>query len=178
LQQVSIQALWTAIIVGALWLILTRHRFGEHVLFLGDSNDVSRVVGIDVDREKIKVFTLMGGLAACAAIMLTLENKNFFGNQGQGYLLTAIASVLIGGTSIFGGQATIVGTVFGCFIIGMIEAGLVASGLTGAWVRTVQGLIFLIAIIFYMYVDEPQRRQALFASLRSFREFGSTRTSE
>jgi simple sugar transport system permease protein len=178
LQQVSIQALWTAIIVGVLWLILTRHRFGEHVLFLGDSNDVSRVVGIDVDREKIKVFTLMGGLAACAAIMLTLENKNFFGNQGQGYLLTAIASVLIGGTSIFGGQATIVGTVFGCFIIGMIEAGLVASGLTGAWVRTVQGLIFLIAIIFYMYMDEPQRRQALFASLRSFREFGSTRTSE
>jgi simple sugar transport system permease protein len=178
LKQVSIQALWTAIIVGVLWLILTRHRFGEHVLFLGDSNDVSRVVGIDVDREKIKVFTLMGGLAACAAIMLTLENKNFFGNQGQGYLLTAIASVLIGGTSIFGGQATIVGTVFGCFIIGMIEAGLVASGLTGAWVRTVQGLIFLIAIIFYMYVDEPQRREALFASLRSFREFGSTRTSE
>ena len=55
----------------------------------------------------------MGALAAIAAIMLTLENKNFFGNQGQGYLLTAIASVLIGGTSIFGGRATIVGTVFG-----------------------------------------------------------------
>ena len=139
LQEVSIQALWTALIVGFLWLILTRHRFGEHTLFIGDSNDVSRVVGIDVDREKIKIFTLMGFLAACAAIMLTLENKNFFGNQGQGYLLTAIASVLIGGTSIFGGRATIVGTVFGCFIIGMIEAGLVAAGLTGSWVRTRAG---------------------------------------
>src|SRR5271166_1542675 len=178
LQEVSIQALWTAVIVGFLWLILTRHRFGEHTLFIGDSNDVSRVVGIDVDREKIKIFTLMGFLAACAAIMLTLENKNFFGNQGQGYLLTAIASVLIGGTSIFGGQATILGTVFGCFIIGMIEAGLVASGLTGAWVRTVQGLIFLIAIVFYMYANEPQRRRALFANLRSFGRFGGTRTSE
>jgi simple sugar transport system permease protein len=177
LQQLSIQALWTAIIVGFLWLILTRHRFGEHALFIGDSNDVSRVVGIDVDREKIKIFTLMGFLAACAAIMLTLENKNFFGNQGQGYLLTAIASVLIGGTSIFGGQATVLGTVFGCFIIGMVEAGLVAAGLTGAWVRTVQGLIFLVSIIFYMYADEPQRRRALFASLRSFR-FGGVRTSE
>jgi simple sugar transport system permease protein len=160
LQELSIQALWTAIIVGFLWLVLTRHRFGEHTLFIGDSNDVSRVVGIDVDREKIKIFTLMGFLAACAAIILTLENKNFFGNQGQGYLLTAIASVLIGGTSIFGGQATILGTVFGCFIIGMVEAGLVASGLTGAWVRTVQGLIFLVSIIFYMYADEPQRRRA------------------
>ena len=130
LHEASIQAVWTAIIVGFLWLILTRHRFGEHTLFIGDFNDVSRVVGIDVDREKIKIFTLMGFLAACAAILLTLENKNFFGNQGQGYLLTAIASVLIGGTSIFGGRATVVGTVFGCFIIGMIEAGLVASGLT------------------------------------------------
>jgi simple sugar transport system permease protein len=178
LQEVSIQALWTAIIVGILWLILTRHRFGEHVLFIGDSNDVSRVVGIDVDREKIKIFTLMGFLAACAAIILTLENKNFFGNQGQGYLLTAIASVLIGGTSIFGGRATILGTVFGCFIIGMVEAGLVASGLTGAWVRTVQGLIFLASIIFYMYADEPQRRLALLANLRSFGRFGSMRTSE
>ena len=178
LQQVSIQALWTAIIVVFLWLILTRHRFGEHTLFIGDSNDVSRVVGIDVDREKIKIFTLMGFLAACAAIMLTLENKNYFGNQGQGYLLTAIASVLIGGTSIFGGRATILGTVFGCFIIGMVEAGLVASGLTGAWVRTVQGLIFLVSIIFYMYADEPQRRRALFANLRSFGRLGGVRASE
>ena len=81
----------------------------------------------------------MGFLAACAAIILTLENKNYFGNQGQGYLLTAIASVLIGGTSIFGGRATIVGTVFGCLIIGMIEAGLVAAGLTGAWVQNGAG---------------------------------------
>ena len=58
--------------------------------------------------------------------------------------------MLIGGTSIFGGRATIVGTVFGCFIIGMIEAGLVATGLTGAWVRTVQGLVFLAAVVFYL----------------------------
>ena len=139
-QQIPIQALWTAIIVVFLWFILNRHRFGEHVLFIGDSNAVSRVVGIDVEREKIKLFTLMGTLAAIAAIMLTLENKNYFGNQGQGYLLIAIASVLIGGTSIFGGRATIVGTVFGCFIIAMVEPGLVATGLTGAWVNTVRGL--------------------------------------
>ncbi len=161
--QIPIQALWTMLIVVFLWFILNRHRFGEHTLFIGDSNDVSRVVGIDVDREKIKIFTLMGLLAGMAAIMLTLENKNYFGNQGQGYLLTAIASVLIGGTSIFGGRATIIGTVFGCLIIGMIEAGLVASGLTGAWVRTIQGLVFLFAIIFYLYLDEPQKRAAFFA---------------
>lgn len=170
--QIPIQAFWTLLIVIFLWFILNRHRFGEHVLFIGDSNQVSRVVGIDVDREKIKIFTLMGTLAAVAAIMLTLENKNFFGNQGQGYLLTAIASVLIGGTSIFGGRATIVGTVFGSVIILMIEPALVAAGLTGAWVRTVQGLVFLISIVFYLYMDEPQRRTAFFARMGLRREFG------
>ena len=164
--QISVQAVWTLLIGVSLWFVLNRHRFGEHVLFIGDSNDVARVVGIDVGREKIKLFTLMGALAALAALMLTLENKNYFGNQGQGYLLTAIAAVLIGGTSIFGGRATIVGTVFGCFIIWMLEAGLVASGLTGAWVRTVQGLIFLIAIVFYLLVEEPGRRAALFGRWR------------
>ncbi len=149
-----------------LWFIMNRHRFGEHVLFMGDSNDVARVVGINVVAEKIKLFTLMGLLASVAAIMLTLENKNYFGNQGEGYLLTAIAAVLIGGTSIFGGRATLVGTIFGCLIIWMLEAGLVASGLTGAWVRTVQGLIFLIAIVFYLFVEQPARRAAFFGRFR------------
>jgi len=176
-QGLSVQALWTALIVGFLWLVLTHHRFGEHTLFIGDSNDVSRVVGIDVDREKIKIFTLMGALAAFASIILTLEQKNFFGNQGQGYLMTAIAGVLIGGTSIFGGQATIVGTVFGCFVIQILEPGLVAAGLTGSWVRTVQGFIFLVAIVFYMYVDEPQRRAALMLRLRSIPGFGGASAS-
>ena len=175
--QLPMQALWTAVVVVALWFVLNRHKFGDSVLFIGDSNAVSRVVGIDVEREKIRIFTLMGGLAAFAAIVLTLENKNYFGNQGQGYLLTAIASVLIGGTSIFGGRATIIGTVFGCFIIGMIEAGLVATGLTGAWVRTVQGLVFLIAVISYLYIEEPQRRSAFFARMR-LKGFGRERAAD
>jgi len=167
--QIGVSPLWTAAIGVFLWFILNRHRFGEHVLFIGDSNAVSRVVGIDVEREKIKLFVLMGTLASIAAIILTLENKNFFGNQGQGYLLTAIASVLIGGTSIFGGRATIIGTIFGCFVMIIMQPGLVAMKLTGSLVLTVQGLVFLLSIIFYLFVDEPQRRAAFFARFTAFR---------
>ncbi len=173
--QISVSPLWTGAICIILWFILNRHRFGEHVLFIGDSNAVSQVVGIDVEREKIKLFVLMGTLASIAAIILTLENKNFFGNQGQGYLLTAIASVLIGGTSIFGGRATIVGTIFGCFVMIIMQPGLVAMKLTGSLVLTVQGLVFLVSIIFYLFVDEPQRRAAFyarFASRRPSQELG------
>ena len=86
--------------------------------------------------------------------------------------------MLIGGTSIFGGRATIVGTVFGCFIIAMVEPGLVATGLTGAWVNTVRGLIFLISIIFYLYVEEPQRRSAFLARFGRCQSFGRTHPAE
>lgn len=67
---------------------------------------------------------------------------------------------------------------FGCFIIGMIEAGLVASGMTGAWVRTVQGLVFLIAIILYLFVDEPARRKAFLARFRRRDEQGRAKATE
>ena len=80
--------------------------------------------------------------------------------------------MLIGGTSIFGGRATIVGTVFGCFIIGMIEAGLVATGLTGAWVRTVQGLVFLIAVVFYLLCRRAAAARAPSCAPAGFARFG------
>jgi simple sugar transport system permease protein len=103
----------------------------------------------------------MGTLAGFAAVLLTLENRNFFNTQGQGYLLIALASVFIGGTSIFGGQASIVGSFFGAFIISMIEAGLTATGIQGFWVRAVVGLVFLAAVIFHLIMEQPQRRARL-----------------
>ena len=179
LQQASIQALWTALIVG---VPLAR----PHPAPLRRAHPVHRqferrVAGRRHRRrpredQDLHPHGFSRGLRRDHA---HAREQELLRQPGPGLSPTAIASVLIGGTSIFGGQATILGTVFGCLIIGMIEAGLVASGLTGAWVRTVQGLIFLIAIIFYMYVNEPQRRRALFANMRSFRRFGSsTRTSE
>ncbi len=150
-----VQALWALGIAVALWFVLNRHRFGEHLLFIGDNPSVARVVGIQVEREKIKLFTLMGVLGGFAACILTLENKNFFNTQGQGFLLVALAAVFIGGTSILGGKGTIVGTFFGAFIITMIEAGLVATGIQGFWVRAVEGIVFLSAVIFHLAIDEP-----------------------
>ncbi len=163
---VPVQALWALALAILMWFILNRHRFGEHILFIGDNVKVARVVGINVDRERIKLFILMGVVAAFSAVLLTLENKNFFNTQGQGFLLIALASVFIGGTSIFGGQATIVGSFFGAFIIGMIEAGLVASGIQGFWVRAVVGLVFLGAVIFHLRME---RANALGSFAKAFR---------
>ncbi len=141
-----VQSLWALAVAVVLWFILNRHRFGEHILFIGDNMQVAQVMGVNVARMKIKLFTLMGGLSAFAAVLLTLEMTTYWTTQGSGYLLIVMASVFIGGTSIFGGEGTIIGTLFGSFIVGSIEAGIVASGLGGFWTRLVDGLVLIIAV--------------------------------
>jgi simple sugar transport system permease protein len=105
-------------------------------------------------------------MAAFASVLLTLENKNFFNTQGGGYLLEVMAAVFIGGTSVFGGKASVVGTVAGSFIIGMVEAGLVATGLQGFWVRAVVGIVFLAAVVGHLIIEEPERGSTMFRAIR------------
>ncbi|WP_429495273.1 ABC transporter permease [Paraburkholderia youngii] len=163
---VPMQALWALGLAIFMWFILNRHRFGEHVLFIGDNRNVAKVVGINVPRETVKLFTLMGVLAGFATVLLTLENLNYFSTQGQGYLLPALAGVFIGGTSVFGGTATIVGTFFGTFVIGMLEAGIVATGIAGFWVQAIEGVVFIVAVILHLLVENPARLRVLREKLR------------
>ena len=153
---VPVQFFWAIALAVLMWFVLNRHRFGEHLLFIGDNANVARVVGVKVDWEKIKLFTLMGVLGALSGVMLTVENKNFFTTQGTGFLLVALAAVFIGGTSISGGKGSIVGTVFGSFIVGTVEAGVVGSGISGFWTRLVVGLVFLAAVTFHLTVERPK----------------------
>lgn len=138
---VPAQSLWAVGVAVFLWFILNRHKFGEHILFIGDNVDVARVMGVNVAATKIKLFTLMGLISGFAAVLLTLEMVNFWTTQGAGFLLPVLAAVFIGGTSIAGGGGTIVGSFFGAYIIGSLEAGVVATGIGGYWVRLTTGLV-------------------------------------
>lgn len=155
------QALWALVATVGIWFLLNRHRFGEHLMFIGDNQEVARVMGVDVKRRKILLFTLMGVIAAIAGVLVTLENKNYYTTQGTAYLLIVVAAVFIGGTSISGGRGLIVGTFFASYVVGCIEAGIVASGLGGYWTRLVVGLIFLGAVIFHLVVEQPARLREL-----------------
>jgi len=154
---VPVQAIWGLVIAGVIWLILNRHRFGEHLLFIGDNQNVAQVVGINVQGEKIKLFTLMGVLGAIAGVLVTLENRNYYTTQGSGFLLIVMAAVFIGGTAISGGKGSVMGTLYGSYIVGCIEAGIVASGLGGYWTRLVVGLVFLAAVVFHLTIEDPAR---------------------
>jgi simple sugar transport system permease protein len=143
------QAVWMLFLGIAFWLLMNRHRFGSHVLFVGDNMDSSRMMGISVERVKTIVFMQMGFFAAFAGILSTLEVTYFWPSQGQGYLLTTLAAVFIGGTSVFGGMGTILGTFVGAIIIGSLEAGIIAIGLTGFWIQFIYGLIIIVSVSIY-----------------------------
>ena len=142
-----VQSIWALLVAVFLWYILNRHTFGEHISFIGDNVDVARVMGVNVIATKIQLFTFMGIISSFAAVLLTLEMINFWTTQGAGFLLPVMAAVFIGGTSIAGGKGTIVGSFFGAYIVGSLEAGVVASGIGGYWTRLVTGLVMAISVI-------------------------------
>jgi simple sugar transport system permease protein len=152
-----LQALWVLLIAIFLWFVLNRHRFGEALLFLGDNAEVARVMGIDVTKTRIKLFTLMGVLGGISGVFLTAENITFYTNQGQGFLLLATAGVFIGGTSIYGGSGSITGTVFGIMMVLVVQAGIVAAGVQGFWNDVVIGLIFITAVVFHLSLERAER---------------------
>ncbi len=158
---IPIQAVIVLALAVLLWFILNRHRFGESLLFIGDNAHVARVVGIDVKATRVKLFTLMGALAGLAGMFLTMETENFTTTQGQASLLVVIAAVFIGGTSIFGGSGTIVGSYIGILIVVMLQIGMVAMGLGGDIADMVIGVVFVLAVILHMLVERPERLKGL-----------------
>ncbi len=140
------QALWFALLAVGLWYILFRHKFGDDILFVGDNKDMARMMGINVDFTKILVFILMGVLSAFAGILNTMYMRTWWPTMGGGCMMPTFATVFVGGTSMFGGEGTIFGTFVGAFLIGSLEAGIVAVGLTGFWTQLFYGLIILIAV--------------------------------
>jgi simple sugar transport system permease protein len=149
-----VQALWALGLTVFFWYILNRHKFGEAIMFIGDNAEVARVMGINVETTRIRLFTMHGAIAAFAGLLLTMEINVFFPTQGEGMLLPVMAAVFIGGTSIAGGQGVLVGTFFGSYIIGSLEAGVVATGIGGYWVQLVEGLVMAASVILNVVIGE------------------------
>ncbi|MFQ5811945.1 MAG: ABC transporter permease [Anaerolineae bacterium] len=140
------QMIWTVIVAVLVWVFLNRHKFGAHVYLVGDNEDSARLMGVNVDRTRTMVFAIVGLAAAFAGLLASLEVNYYWVTLGEGYLMRTLASVFLGGTSVFGGTGTILGTFIGCFIIGAIEAGTVAIGLTGFWTQLIYGLIIVLSV--------------------------------
>jgi ribose transport system permease protein len=143
---VPAQAIWlcAAAVFGIYLLGYTS--FGYHVFSTGGSKFAAQAVGISVDRIKMMAFALSGGLVAVASCILVAWFRGADTQAGSGLELSVIAAVIIGGTGLFGGTGSIVGTILGALIIGMISNGTVLLGIDSYYEPIAQGVVIILAV--------------------------------
>ena len=148
------QMIWLIVVTIIGWVLLNRHKFGAHIYLTGDNINSAELMGVNTGRVRIQAFMLVGLVSAFAGMLYSFYVAYFWPSVGDGYLLNTLASVFLGGTSVFGGTGTILGTFLGAFIIGAIEAATVAVGLTGFWTQFIYGLIIVLSVIMHTYLKK------------------------
>lgn len=128
-------------------IITSKTRFGRYIYAIGGNESAARLSGIPVAKIKIWVYTLAGMLAGVGGLLVTARLDSAQPNAGLSYELDAIAAVVIGGTSLAGGRGTILGTVLGAMIIGVLNNGLVLLNVSPFWQQVIKGLVILLAVI-------------------------------
>ncbi len=149
---------WTIVATIVLWFVLNRTQFGAHVFLTGDNKVSAQLMGVNVDRVKTSSFAIMGFFAAFAGLVASFEVQYFWPTLGDGLLMNSIASVFLGGTSVFGGIGTIVGTFVGSFIIGAINAGIVASGINAFYTQVFFGLVIIVSVIMQAIISHRVKK--------------------
>jgi ribose transport system permease protein len=130
LGKVPVSALWLAIIAVMGWLLLRRSQFGVNLQSLGGSESSSWSAGIRVVRVRVSAYAIAGVFSALAGVVLAGLTQSGDPTIGAPYLLGTIAAVVVGGTSLVGGVGTIVGSVLGALVLGLVSAVLLVSGLS------------------------------------------------
>ena len=149
---------WLVLVSVVAWVLLNRHRLGQNAYVIGDNSSAARLMGIPIRRTRVILFVLVGMAAALAGLLNSLQVVNFYPNMGEGYLLPALAAVFVGGTSVFGGRGSIWGTFLGAFMIGGIQAGIVAAGLTDYWTGFIYGAVILVSVAIHALLQRRFQR--------------------
>jgi ribose transport system permease protein len=143
-----------AVVVTVGAVVLAATRFGRYTYAIGSNAEAARRAGINVDRHLIKVYALSGFLAGLAGLvsLARFATTTIGGHSTDN--LAAIAAVVLGGTSLFGGIGTVLGTVVGVFIPAVLQNGFVILGVQPFWQQVAVGAVLIVAV----YIDQLKRR--------------------
>jgi ribose/xylose/arabinose/galactoside ABC-type transport system permease subunit len=139
-------------------IVLRYTRYGRKVYAVGGNPEAARLSGLNVNRMICSVYVIMGFFAGLGAFVLSARLNSSEAVAGTGYELTVIASVVIGGTSLFGGSGTIFGTVIGSILIGVLLNGLVLMNVSSYIQQIVIGIIIVLAVAFDTFAKSRRRR--------------------
>ena len=147
---------WVLVAVALLaWWVLAHTRFGRHVYALGGNEETARLAGISVDRVKVAVYVISGGLSGLAGAILAARLNSAQPTAGIAMELDAIAAVVLGGTSLAGGAGGVGGTLVGAFIMGTLANGLNLAQVPSYTQKLIQGAVIVLAVL----LDVATRRR-------------------
>ena len=130
------------------WYVLQNTAFGRHIYAVGNDPEAARLTGIPVNRVLLTVYTIAGATYGVGALMLIARTRVGDPQAGQDANLESITAVVLGGTSLFGGRGTVIGTFVGALLIGTINNGLIIMGLDVSEQYMVAGAIIILAVAF------------------------------
>jgi ribose transport system permease protein len=139
---------WISAIVVFVFTVLSKKtKIGRYIYAVGGNERAAKLSGLNINRIKLFVYTCGGVLAAIGGLLVTARLDSAQPNAGMGYELDSIAAVVIGGTSLSGGRGSVLGTVLGALIIGVLNNGLVLLNVSPFWQQVIKGLVILLAVI-------------------------------
>ena len=134
-----------AVIIGS--IVFQRYPFGRHVAAVGGNEEAARLSGINVDRIKIMVFVISGICAAISAIVLTARLNMGNPVAAQNIELDVIAAVVVGGTSLYGGRGSVIGSLIGAMLIGVLSNALTLMEVNAYWQPVIKGVVIVVAVL-------------------------------
>ena len=158
----SLMFLPTPVVIGLITLvagyyILKTTHFGRYTISIGSNPEASDMTGIDVDRHRIYAYVLMGTMAALAGIMLTGKLNAIQATSAPYFNLHVIAAVVVGGTSLFGGRASIVGSLAGVLLLSMMINALVTLRIGFFWQSVASGVVIIFSVALYTWLQKKDR---------------------
>jgi fructose transport system permease protein len=137
------------------WFVLSQTTWGRRVYAIGDNPEATRLMGINVRRQLLVIYVVAGVIYGVAALLLISRTSVGDPNAGQTDNLDAITAVVLGGTSLFGGRGTVIGTLIGALIVGVLRNGLVLTGVQSIYQVLITGILVILAVS----VDQIARRR-------------------
>ena len=154
-----IVGLAVALLIAFAWG-LSQLRMGRALFAVGSDPEAARLAGIEPRRVTVSVFTVMGALVGFAAVLNAVRFNSIPSNAGAGMELKVIAAVVVGGAAITGGRASLLGTLLGVALLGMIGPALTFLSINPFWEKAIQGAIILVALASEAAVDRFTRLSA------------------
>ncbi|MBX2837729.1 MAG: ABC transporter permease [Gammaproteobacteria bacterium] len=158
----SLVYLPTPVVIGLVtmfagYYLLKSTHFGRYTISIGSNPEASDMTGIDVDRHRVYAYVLMGTMAALAGIMLTGKLNAIQATSAPYFNLHVIAAVVVGGTSLFGGRASIVGSLAGVLLLSMMINALVTLRIEFFWQSVASGVVIIFSVALYTWLQKKDR---------------------